>query len=118
MIYLVIVFVRPSCSSCRISWSYHFTSAPLGTRPRPTPAGVPDAGGEDEREGGAVAGLARHLDRAAVRFGDAGDEVQPEAAPLNLARHRFAAAIERLEDVLAILGRDAEAAIRHGDGHV
>ena len=53
--------------------------------------------------------------RAAVRLDDAAHEVQAEAAALNLPRHGFASAIERLEDVLAILGGDAEAAILDGD---
>ena len=53
-----------------------------------------------------------------MRFGDAGDEVQAQPAALNLPRHCPAPAVERLEDVLAILGRDAEAAIRHRDRHM
>ena len=55
----------------------------------------------------------RHL--TAVCFDDPLHEMQPEAAALNLPRHRLASAIERLEDVLAILGRDANAAILDGD---
>ena len=53
--------------------------------------------------------------RAAVRLDDALHEVEAEAAALNLPRDRLAAAIERLEDVLAILGVDAEPAILDGD---
>ena len=41
--------------------------------------------------------------------------MQPEAAALNLARDGFAPAIKRLEDVLAVLGGDAEPAILNGD---
>ena len=39
-------------------------------------------------------------DAAAVRLGDALHQIQAEAAALDLLRHGFAAAIERLEDVL------------------
>ena len=53
--------------------------------------------------------------RAAVRLDDAAHEVQAEPAALNLPRHRLASSIERLEDVLPILGGDAEAAILDGD---
>ena len=40
---------------------------------------------------------------------------RPSPLPWNLARHGLAAAIERLEDVLAIVGGDAEAAILDRD---
>ena len=45
-----------------------------------------------------------------MRLDDAAHEVEAEAASLNLPRYRFAAAIERLEDVLPIFGSNAEAA--------
>ena len=54
-------------------------------------------------------------DAAAMRFGDPHHEVQAKAAALDLLRDRFAAAIERLEDVLAIVGVDAEAAVFDGE---
>ena len=50
-----------------------------------------------------------------MRFGDARDQVQTEAAALDLLRHRHAPAIERLEDVLAVFGVDAQAVILDGE---
>ena len=50
-----------------------------------------------------------------MRFDDAPHEMEAEAAALNLPRDGLATAIERLEDVLAILGGDAEPAILDGD---
>ena len=72
---------------------------------------------QHQGEHAAFAWLARHLDEAAMRLGDALHEVQAEPAALDLLRHGFAAAIERLEDVLAILGVDAEAAIFDGEAN-
>ena len=46
-----------------------------------------------------------HGDPAAVRFGDALDQAQPEAVAVNLPIERVPAAIERLEDVRQILAR-------------
>ena len=73
-------------------------------------------GRKRQREHTAPAGFARHRHPAAVRLGDAMDEIQAEAAAVNLLRHRLAPAIERLEDVLAIFGIDAESAIFNGEG--
>ena len=73
-------------------------------------------GRQRQREHAALARLARHRHPAAVRLGDAMDEIQAEAAAVNLLRDRLAPAIERLEDVLAIFGIDAESAIFNGEG--
>ena len=80
-----------------------------------TPDQHADARRQLDRERAAPAGLALHRDTAAVRFDDAPHEVQAEAAALDLPRDGFATAVERLEDVLAIVGVDAQPAIFDGD---
>ena len=62
---------------------------------------------------GSLVTLTRPPCASAIRM----HEVQAEAAALDLLRDRLAAAIERLEDVLAVLGIDADAAIFDGEDH-
>src|SRR6266568_4532484 len=66
-------------------------------------------GGEEEREGGALAWLALHLDATLERARDlaADGEAQPGALAARLG------GVEGLEDALALLGRDAGAGVRH-----
>ena len=50
-----------------------------------------------------------------MRVDDAAYEVEPQPAARNLSRNCLASPVERLEDVLAIVSGDAQAAILDGD---
>ena len=59
--------------------------------------------------------LALHRNRAAVRLKDSPNEMQAEPAALDLPRLRLPPSIERLEDVFAVAGIDAEPSIFNGN---
>src|SRR6266508_6501993 len=71
--------------------------------------------GDPQRERRAALMLARDLDRAAVRRGDALHDGQPEPAAARPLR--AAAAEERLEETTDVARRDAGPAILDGNGH-
>src|SRR5262245_28287095 len=75
-------------------------------------------GRERQREGRAGAGRAGDADLAAVGLADPEHQIQAETAAVNLLRDRLAAAIERLENVFAVLGVDADAAIFNREHHL
>src|SRR5262249_61265114 len=68
---------------------------------------------QPQSEAGRVVG---HLDASAVQAGDSGDDAQPEP----VARRAAPAleAIEALEDVLTLLGRDPRPMVRDRDGGI
>jgi len=60
---------------------------------------------EDHAEGAAFAHLAVQLDAAAVQLDDLLGDGQPQAGALRLPGEEVVAAVEPLEDALAIVGR-------------
>ena len=66
---------------------------------------------QSESKAAAFARFAPDVDRAAVRFDDAARDRQSQSGAAAVARARFFAAKERLEDVRQVLGRDAIAGI-------
>src|ERR1051326_6155388 len=71
--------------------------------------------GQCEREGAALSGRALHGDRAAVQLDEA--LRQRETQPSPFARALPTDLAELLEDLLLILGRDADARVAHRDAH-
>src|SRR5258706_8066603 len=71
---------------------------------------------KQDAESAAFAELRLQLDAAAVRLDDLLGDGQPQAGALGLAREQVVAAVEALEDPLAVLGADAGAVVLDFDG--
>jgi hypothetical protein len=65
------------------------------------------------REGGAAADHAGHVDSPLVCPRDPVDDRQPESRPARIARSRRVGAIETLEEVRQVFGRDPDTRVRH-----
>src|SRR5277367_4540394 len=59
--------------------------------------------------------LAVHLNAASVRFHDFFHQIQSQAGTVHLVRQGAATAEKRLENMLALIGRDARPAVHYTD---
>src|SRR5690242_16497003 len=68
---------------------------------------------QEDRDGGAAADLTVQRDSAAVQLDEALRQRQAEPRPLEFAIERGVELVERAEDLVEILARDADAGVAH-----